>query len=256
MDPALHTIIGESPKIEKVMSSLVSAGAPVYSRIGYLLVGDVGAGKILKWSAGSVSTFRENSNGANGLTFDHQGRLLAAEKGRVTRTEKDGKIAGLAANDAMDLVYAIDGNIYFIDGAGIYRIAPKGGANVASKECERPIGIALSPNQQQLFVADGAQRNVRMFDIAGDGTLKPGRVFATVKAGPAGGLKTDESGNVWLAAADGILVFDKQAKLLGTIPIPEPPRNLNWGEGFRNIFVTAKTSVYKIDARTNGTRTF
>ena len=256
MDPALKSIVGESPKIEKVMSGLSSAGAPVYSRIGYLLVSDVGAGKILKWSAGSVSTFREKSNGANGITFDHQGRLLAAENARVTRTEKDGRVTVLAPNEAMDLVYAIDGNTYFIGGAAIYRIKPKGGATVVSRECERPMGVALSPNQQQLLVADGAQRNVRVFDIAGDGTLKAGRVFGEVKPGITGGLKTDESGNVWLAAADGIRVLDKQGKILGTIAIPEPPNNLNWGEGFRNVFVTAKTSVYKIDARTNGARTF
>ncbi len=259
MDAALKSIVGESPRIEKVMSGLSSAGAPVYSRIGYLLVADVGANKILRWSAGSVSTFRENSNGANGLTFDHQGRLLAAEKGRVTRTEKDGKIIALAPNDATDLVYAIDGNIYFAGGNAVYQITRKGGAGVASRECERPTGVALSPNQQQLYVADGAKRNVRVFDIAADGALRAGRLFGEAKSGVAGGIggiKTDESGNVWLAAADGIWVFDKQGKVLGTVAIPEPPVNLNWGEGFRNVFVTAKTSVYKIDARTNGARTF
>lgn len=256
MDSALKTIVGETPKVEKVMSGLVSAGAPVYSRIGYLLVSDTGAGKILKWSAGSVSTFRESSNGANGLTFDHQGRLLAAEKGHVTRTEKDGKITVLAPNDALDLVYAIDGNVYFVGGPAIYRISPKSGVTVASKECERPVGVALSPNQQQLFVADRAQRNVRLFDIAADGTLKTGRLFGEAGAEITGGLKTDESGNVWVAAADGIRVLDRQGKLLGTVPIPEMPANLNWGESFRNVFVTAMTSVYKIDARTNGTRTY
>ncbi len=253
MEAALKSIVGESPKIEKVMSGLSSSGAGVYSRIGYLLVSDVDAGKILKWSAGSVSTFREKSNGAKGLTFDHQGRLLAAEKGRVTRTEKDGAITVLAPNGGMDLVYAIDGSTYFT-GDAIYRIGRKGATVVVSRECERPTGVALSPNQQQLYATDAAQRNVRVFDIAADGTLKSRRVFSI--AGVAGGLKTDESGNVWLAAANGILVFDKQGKPLGTIAIPEPPNNLNWGEGFRNLFVTAKTSVYKIDAKTNGTRTF
>ena len=75
----------------------------------------------------------ENSNGANGLTFDHQGRLLACEKGRVTRTEKDGKITTLAEkglNVPNDLVYSIDGSIYFSD------LAPRGATG-------GPIGYSL-----------------------------------------------------------------------------------------------------------------
>ena len=78
------------------------------------------ANRILRWDAGTVKPFREKSNGANGLTFDHQGRLLTCEQDRVTRTEKDGSITVLATafegarlTSPNDLVYAIDGSIYF-----------------------------------------------------------------------------------------------------------------------------------------------
>src|SRR5205085_2174064 len=93
---------------------------PVFSRIGYLLFSDVTANRILRWDSGKVKPFREKSNGANGLTFDHQGRLLTCERDRVTRTEKDGSITVLATAfegapliSPNDLVYAIDGSIYF-----------------------------------------------------------------------------------------------------------------------------------------------
>lgn len=252
----LKNIVGDSPKLSKIVGGLTQAGAPVSSRIGYLLLSDVGAQKIMKWQGGAVTVFREHSNGANGLTFDHQGRLLAAEKERVTRTEKDGKITVLAQQSAADVVYAIDGNIYFSGTAAVHRVHPKSGAVIASRDCERPAGVALSPDQQKLYVADAGERNIRVFDIAADGALLNGRVFAAMKSGPAGGLKTDESGRVWVAGPGAILVFDKDGHHLGSISVPELPINLNWGEGFHNLFVTAGTSVYRIEANVHGTRTF
>ena len=86
---------------------LASPRGRFFSRLGFLLSSDLRSEKIHKytvpwWEAnmtkGELSVFREQSNGANGLTFDHQGRLLTCETGpgRVTRTEKDGTITVLA----------------------------------------------------------------------------------------------------------------------------------------------------------------
>jgi gluconolactonase len=100
---------------------------------------------------------------------------------------------------------------------------------------------------------------VRIFDIAADGGLRSGRIFADLKSdlpGAPDGLKTDEAGNVWVAAAGGIWVFDAAGEHLGTIPTPEPPSNCCWGEGFRNLYITARTSVYKVQTSVPGTRTF
>ncbi len=240
--------------MERIATGFQSLGGPVYSRIGYLLFSDVGAGTILKWQDGVVTVFRGKSNGANGLTFDHQGRLLACEQDRVTRTEKDGSItviAGGLRERAMDLIYAIDGNIYFTSGAGVYR-----GKEIASRECQRPVGVTLSPNQQKLYVSDAGQQNIRVFDIAGNGSLKPGHVFAQVKDPALGGLKTEESGKVWIATSAGIQVFGAAGDHLETIPVPEKPGNLNWGAGFHNLIITAQTSVYKHNAKAAGTRTY
>ena len=104
--------LGSAP--EKIVGGFSFTEGPVFSRLGYLLFSDIPPNRIMKWSHGKLTVFRENSNGANGLTFDHQGRLLACETGRVTRTEKDGKITTLAQkglNKPNDLVYSIDGGM-------------------------------------------------------------------------------------------------------------------------------------------------
>ena len=95
---AVEKLVGATPKIEKIATGFSFTEGPVFSRIGYLLFTDIPKNRIMKWQPGSeAAVFRENSNGANGLTFDHQGRLLTCEQNRVTRTEKDGKITELAA---------------------------------------------------------------------------------------------------------------------------------------------------------------
>lgn len=268
--PGLEKLVDSGKTPEKVAGGFSFTEGPVFSRRGYLLFSDIPANRIMKWEKGQVSVFRENSNGTNGLTFDHQGRLLACEKGRVTRTEKDGAITTLAQKGLTapnDIVYSIDGGIYFSDllprgAAGkslLYHISRKGELRVASDQCEGPNGVALSPNQQKLYVADSRARTVRVFEISGNGDLHNGRLFADLKADKPGnpdGLKTDEGGNVWVAAAGGIWVFNAGGEHLGTIPTPEPPSNCNWGEGFHNLYITGGKSVYKLAARASGTRTY
>ena len=244
---------------DKISGGHRATAGPVFSRRGYLLFSDVPANRILKWQRGEVTVLRENSHGAKGNTFDHQGRLLTSETGRVTRTEKDGRITVLAGGlkDPTDLVYAIDGSMYFTDPpAGIvYQITRKGDLLPASRDCEHPFGVALSPNQQRLFVTDRARRQIRVYDVAGNGSLGAGKLF-TACDGEPGGLKTDEAGGVWLACSAGISHFDSAGRQLQTIALPEPSGNCNWGEGFRNLYVTAGTSVYRVRAAVNGTRTY
>jgi gluconolactonase len=252
-------------QIEKLAGGFGFTEGPVMSRLGFLLFSDIPAKRIMRWENGSLSVFRENSNGANGLTFDHQGRLLACEANRVTRTEKDGSITVLAGGAQIqhpnDLVYAIDGSVYFSDLPAriVYQVTRKGELRAVSKDCDRPNGVALAPNQQKLYVADSGQRNVWVYDVAGDGALRNGKVFAELKADAKGvpdGLKTDEEGNVWVAGPGGIWAFHKDGQHLGTISTPEIPSNCNWGPGFRGLYVTAQTSVYLLHTKVNGTRTY
>ena len=152
----------------------------------------------------TASVFRENSNGANGLTFDHQGRLLTCERDRVTRTEKDGSITVLASKyrrqDAAESqttssMPSTAASISSCSGRGthlrhrpwmrpaVYQITRNGQVADCFADCERPNGVALAPNQQQLFVADSGQ--TQRPDIRHQrATAVPGaaRVFCELKA--------------------------------------------------------------------------
>lgn len=290
-DPAFEDVVSRDAPITRVVSGFEFTEGPVFSRIGFLLFSDLPSERILKFTLriggdgptdGELSVFREPSNRANGLTFDHQGRLLACETatGRVTRTEKDGAITVLAEEyegkklcSPNDLVYMIDGSIYFSDMprrdqqlgpehtgyAAIYQITPKGGVRLATREPERGNGVALDPMQQILYVADSTLHAIHAYGIAADGALGNGRIVAELKSDQPGvpdGLKTDEAGNIYCTGGGGVWVFDKTGKHLGTVEPPETPSNLCWGPGFRGLYITARTSVYYVPTKIPGTRTF
>ena len=292
--PGFPGIVAGGTVVEKVLDGFQLAEGPAASRLGYLLFSDAANNKIWKYiPKGSADVFeggasaskpglialRDQSNGALGLTFDRQGRLLACEAGarRVTRTEKDGRITVLAErfgdkrlNGPDDILHAIDGTTYFTDPppgqgggeqprAGVYQIMRNGELRVVSTELEAPAGLALSPEQRILYVSDAAQNNIRAFEIKGDGVLVNGRIFATMKStgdGAAGGLKTDLKGNVYGAGPGGIWIFDKDGRHLGTIAMPEAATNLGWGDNYNALYITTRTSLYRIALKATGSRTY
>ena len=291
----LFDLIPQNAQISKLVGGFGFTEGPVCSRIGFLLFSDLRSERIHKWTlrarrgepAERLTVFREGSNRANGLTFDHQGRLLVCETGpgRVTRTEKNGSITVLAdryqgkrLSSPNDLVYNIDGSIYFSDmprrnlpGANertnvpaVYRIERSqipGESRLerVSQECQRPNGVALGPRQNSLYIADSGRRNIRVQAINRDGRLAPGRVFAefeTDEPGGPDGLKTDEQGNVYATGPGGLWIFAATGEHLGTIVTPERPANCCWGSGFRGLYITARSSVYYVPTKVSGTRTF
>ena len=271
-------------KITQVATGFDFTEGPVFSRRGYLLFSDIPKQRIHKLEpvtvymisgafsnregvAASVTVLRENSNRANGLTFDHQGRLLICEGGgRVIRIEKNGATTVLAEGlqGPNDLVYSIDGSVYFSDlpAGKVYQITrersgvggapPRGEVRVVATDCVAPNGVALSPDQSKLYVADSKKQLVRVYVIAPDGRLEGGRDFASLRCD---GLKTDEGGNVWVAGHGAIEVFDAAGRAVETIPMPEEPSNVAWGGG--GLYVTGGKSVYLVETKgVAGTRTF
>jgi gluconolactonase len=277
----LEELVGATPKIEEIVVGMAATEGPAFSRAGYLLFSDIQVRRIMKWEDGKLTAFRTDSRRANGLTFDRLGRLLACEARRVTRTEHDGRITVLAdqfegrgLNIPNDLVHAIDGSTYFsdlrfrdpppnparTDFSALYQITPQGKVRVASRDCQRPNGMALTADQQKLYLADSGPRTVWIYDIASDGSLKNGRIFADMSAGKTGvpdGLKTDEDGNVWIAGPRGIWIFNERGVHLGVVALPKSPTNCCWGgDEFRDFYVTAGKSVYRIATNVNGTKTY
>ncbi len=233
---------------ERVAEGFRATAGPVFSRRGYLLFCDL-PDRIVKWERGKTSVVREKSNGARALTFDHQGRLLACEQDRVTRTEKNGALTVLAKVAGNDLVYAIDGSIY-VAGAAAWQITRQGQAREFARETGPYFGVALAPDQQRMYLASG--KGIFVCAIADDGALGAPGMFAE-RAGTLG-IKTDETGAVWVAGAGGIAVLTPGGEQAAA-PLADA-NNLNWGEGFRNLYVTGGTAVYRVAASVNGTRTY
>ena len=272
----LFPLLAQSPpeaqaefQVEKVAHGFRFTEGPVWSRDGYLLFNDIPAGKIMKHvPEGATEVYREASNGAAGNAFDQQGRLYTCETRarRVTRTEKKGRIEVLAdkwdgkrLNAPSDVVVSKSGHVYFTDPAfgsqqdtreldfyGVYHIAPKGQLSVIARPAGRPNGIALSPNGRILYVANSDERNVRAYDVDREGEASNARVAISKIDGIPGGIRTDDKGNLYVAAK-GIAVYSPEGQLLMTIPVAETPSNCAFGDSdLQTLYITARTSLYRL----------
>jgi gluconolactonase len=262
--------------VEKVAAQLQFAEGPVWSRENFLLFSDVPANKILKIGPGDrqPGVFRNDSGYANGNTFDAQGRLYSCESRtrRVTRMDKKGKLEVLAEkfegkrfNAPNDIVVRKDGHVYFTDPAfgnqadtremdfyGVYHITPKGQVNVIARPKGRPNGITFSPNGRLLYVANSDDRTVVAYDVDHNGETTNERVLISNVEGVPDGIRTDEKGNIYVAAK-GISIYNPEGKLVTTIPVPETPANCAFGDAdFQTLYITARTSVYRARLNVKG----
>jgi len=260
----------ESYKVNKVCGDCKFTEGPVWTPWNTLLFSDIPADRIVEIGK-ETRVFRSPCGNSNGLTFDHQGRLLACEHSnrRVTRTEKDGSIVVLAdrydgkrLNSPNDIVVKSDGTIYFTDPSygvtkdnkelsfqGVYRIKPGGKLELLVKDFEMPNGLCFSPDEKRLYIADSSDiRHIRMFNVLADGKLAGGGVFAKITIpGAPDGMKVDTEGRLYVAGPEGVWIFDTTGKHIETIPFPETPANLAWGgSDGKTLYVTARTGVYKV----------
>lgn len=279
--PGFHELVDVSSGLERLKSGFRFLEGPVWiEEEDALLFSDIAGDRIFRWTAGGTSVFRHPSRHANGLTRDASGRLLACEHGarRVTRTEPDGTIqvvadrfAGQPLNSPNDLVEGPSGAIYFTDPPygirpeeqsqpcqGLYRIWP----GAVEPEClvddfDRPNGLAFSPDQGRLYVADSStRRHLRVFEVQDDSLLGGGPVFLDMANAPPGvpdGLKVDQAGNLYCTGPLGIWVIDPSGAHLGTVVLPEEPANCAWGDADRcSLFITARTGLYRFRTKVPG----
>lgn len=256
-------------QVERASQGFRFTEGPAWSKDGYLLFTDIPSNRIMKFTPGKgTEPFRDNSGGANGLAIDDRGRVIACEgtARRVTRTDAKGKVEvlaekfeGKALNAPNDVVLRRDGHIYFTDPAfgrsedtrelafyGVYHITPRGELSIVARWPKRPNGVALSPNGRILYVAGSDERLIRAYDLDRQGNATNERVLVTGIEGVPDGLKTDEKGNLYVAAA-GVLIYGADGKLVRKIEMAETPANLSFGDGdLQGLYVTARTSVYRI----------
>jgi gluconolactonase len=256
-----------------------------------LIWSDIPASRLMRLTSdGQVSVFRDGSNHTNGNTRDREGRLISCEHSarRVTRTEIDGTVTVLAdrfedkpLNSPNDVVVRSDGSIWFTDPdygirlhiAGgrkeqahdnVFRLDPSTGALTAvATDFDKPNGLAFSPDETRLYVADsaitdgpGKNSHIRRFTVNDNGTLAGGEVFATT-IGIPDGMRVDIAGNLWASAGAKIDVYAPDARLLGQITgFPAPVTNLAFGgaEGTQ-LFVTAGGSLFAIETTIRGAQT-
>jgi gluconolactonase len=298
-DPAMNQIAAASAVIEKLAGGFAFTEGPVWMPDGSVLFSDIPNNAIQKWTpGGKVTLFRKPSGydgtdappgayiGSNGLTLDKQGRLVICEhgNGRVTRLEKDGKLTVLAAryegkrlNSPNDAVYKSDGALYFTDPPyglvkqdedpkkelkfnGIYRLAG-GKLQLLSTELTRPNGLAFSPDEKYLYVANSdARRKIWMrFEVKPDGTIANGKLFFDVTArtedGLPDGMKIDQKGHLYCTGPGGVWVFSPAGKHLGTIQPPETPANCAFGDtDGKTLYITARTGFYRVKLLIPGIR--
>jgi gluconolactonase len=278
--------------LEKLHGGMRWAEGPVYFRdLRCLVWSDLPNNRMLRWDeeTAQVSTFRAPSNYSNGNTRDRQGRLVTCEHQtrRVTRTEHDGTITVIAdsyggkrLNSPNDVVVRSDGTIWFTDpsygisadyeggkaeseigSCNVYRFDPASGSlAVAVDDFSRPNGLAFSPDEKILYIADSGfwpdpskPHHIRAFDVAENGALRNSRVLSEVSPGIPDGFRVDIDGNVWTSAGDGVHCITPGGDTIGRIPVPEKCANLVFGGPQRNrLFICGHTSLYSIYVNTRG----
>jgi gluconolactonase len=273
--------------VEKLYTGCRWAEGPAWFAAGrYLVWSDIPNDRMLRWDEtdGSVSVFRQPSMNSNGHTVDLQGRLVSCEhlSRCVSRTEFDGKRTVLAdrydgrrLNSPNDVVVRSDGSVWFTDpsygidsdyegdaspseiGANnVYRIDPANGrVTIVASDFVQPNGLAFSPDESLLYVADtgvthkrDGPHHVRRFRVAADGcSVSGGEVFAVCPVGVYDGFRIDVHGNLWLSAGDGVHCNASDGSLLGKILIPESVANVCFGGPKLNrLFICGTTSLYSV----------
>jgi len=281
-------------QVEKLHTGCLWAEGPVwFSDGGYLVWSDIPNNRMLRWTPElGVDIFRTDSNFSNGNTRDLQGRLVSCQHGKrqVARTEPDGSETVIAnshdgkpLNSPNDVVVKSDGSIWFTDpnygilsnyegykaemqqsGCFVYRVsADLADITVVVDDFVKPNGLAFSPDEKILYVADSGvshdpegPHHIRAFDVAGDGALSGGGVFAEIDPGLPDGFRLDTEGNLWTSAGDGVHCYAPDGTLLGKIKIPEVVANLTFGGARRNrLFIAATSSLYAVYVAATGEQT-
>ncbi len=300
LDPAFDKLIAADTKIEVLAGGYEWSEGPVWlPKENKLLFNDIPANQVIQWKEGEgASVFKEKVGysgkkpftggepGANGMMLDSKGRLYLCCHGDrcVKMMTKKGKFKTLVSkyegkrlNSPNDLIFHANGDLYFtdppyglpkryedpareLDWCGVYRLSKDGELTLLTKEMTRPNGIAFSPDQKTLYVAqsDPAAAIWKTFPVKEDGTLGAGKLFYDAtkwvgkRPGLPDGMAIDEHGNVWATGPGGVLVFSPAGKLLGRISTGEKTANCTFGADGKTLFITADMYLCRVKTLVKG----
>jgi gluconolactonase len=195
---------------------------------------------------------------------------------------------GKKLNSPNDLVYKSDGSLYFTDPPyglptqsdsdpakelqfnGVYR-APgarqqKAGAaperdklQLVIKDLPRPNGIAFSPDEKFLYIADSGKKVWMRYRVQPDGSVTDGMVFldptSDTAKGVPDGMRLDKNGNIYSSGPGGVWIISPEGKHIGTVKVPEVVSNVGWGEkDGKTLYITGSTTIYRIKVSVEGDR--
>jgi gluconolactonase len=278
MSDALSAIL-ESPDAERLATGFAFTEGPLWHPDGFYYFVDIRRSELHRIIPGKPPELvRGNTGEGNGTTFDLQGRLVTCEGGnrRVTRWSEGrsevlvDRYEGKRLNRPNDVVCKSDGTLYFTDPglrvplaqrevpyAGVYRIGLDGTTTLVA-DCEYPNGLAFSPDERVLYVANTRwAQYIHALELDGSGRLVRRRIFADMSSdeteGVPDGMKVDVEGRVYCTGPGGTWVFAPDGKRLGIIRTPEVPANVAFGgPDLRTLFLTARTSIYALRAKVPG----
>jgi gluconolactonase len=300
LDPAFDKLVDVSEPITVIAEGYEWSEGPVWVKDGdYLLFSDVPKNTIYKWKNSETSVFLSpsgytgilpysNEPGSNGLTISKDGQLILCEHGdrRISKMPLKGmggkltisdKFNGKRFNSPNDVVEAKNGNIYFTDPPyglskyendtsretelfGVYMVDKAGKTHLVVADLIRPNGVALSPDEKTLYVAQSDKKAYIMsYPILANGLLGKGKLFFDasylnkegLKGGPDG-LKVDQNGNIFSTGPGGLIIINAKGKLLGRIETGQATSNVGWGEDGSTLFITADMYVLRLKTKTKG----
>ena len=280
ISPNFWDLVDHNAKLETVASGFGFTEGPMWDPAGFLYVSDETINKIFRVDADGKKTEVLALGDPDGNTFDRQHRLIdcASVLRAIIEVTPDGKYKILAdhfegkkLNSPNDVIVGPDGALYFTDPTldlvagekqeipfqGVYRLDDNGNLRLLTKDLTQPNGLAFSPDGKHFYVDDDDKRNIRVYDVAPDGSLTNGRIFGEEPGGKhdgvPDGIKVDREGNLFVTGPKGIWVWDTKGNHLGTIVMPEQPANLTWGDkDYKTLYITATTSVYRLKMKTQG----
>jgi len=277
--PALAQLIPTDPTVEQVATGFSFTEGPAVDPNGAIYFTDTGTKTIHRYDPveSKITAFRENSGGANGLMFDSLGRLLACEfkNRRLSRTEIDGTLTTLVdhwqdkkLNSPNDLAIDALGGVYFtdpsyrkrddleLDSEDVYYLTPDGELTRVIDDLVRPNGIILSPDEKTLYVADEGGKQIFAYDINipdSPGSPTNARRFSDMGPGLGGGcdgMTTDAAGRLYATGDEGVYIFNPDGSQADLIPTPERPSNCTFANDGKTLYITARTSLYRITLNT------
>ena len=301
LDRAFDRLVEQDAAIELLAANrFVWAEGPVWDPANKrVLFSDIPRNMIWEWSQTSglkeflspsgytaAATFTGREPGSNGLAFNKAGELVMCQHGdRRVAKWVDGKFvtlvdryAGKRLNSPNDLVIRSNGDVYFtdppyglprqtedpgreLDFQGVYRLSGKGELTLLTKELSRPNGLAFSPDEKILYVAnsDPEKALLMAFPVRPDGSLGAAKVFFDVtaavskeKPGLPDGLKVSTDGTVWASGPGGVLVYSPQGKHLGTLATGVATANLAFGDDGSTLYITADKNLVRVRTKVKG----